>query len=278
MAAMSDREFDLVKKTLEKALALDLNGYKPAQMRRRLDTFIDRNGRLTPPVFCKRLAQDAEMLDALRDWITINVTEFFRDATQWTRFATTILPLIRENKSRPKIWSAGCSNGSEPYSIAMLLAEAGVAHPRILATDFDRRILDAARKAGPYAASGVRAMPTALRDTFMRADDRGDFWVIDTIKARVDFREMNLLRDRFDHGFDLIACRNVIIYFEDRVKDALLRHFTEALAPNGILFIGSTESILNAQAIGLERVGGDFYRRTAAAAQQDRTARGDRAA
>ena len=256
---MDERDYQMLSRKIAELLDLDLDCYKPAQMKRRLSTFVNRSGAENTAAFVSRIQRDAELLDALRTMLTINVTEFFRDGAQWRTLRESVLPDLLKHTPSPKIWSAGCSHGGEPYSVAMLLAEAGGGpNSSIVATDIDRQVLKNARDGGPYGPSDVASVPAEIRAAYFREDEAG-FWVTPEIRRRVRFRELNLLRDAFPQAVDLILCRNVIIYFTEEVKDDLIRRFHRSLKPAGVLFIGATESILNAGDIGYARVTSHFY-------------------
>jgi SAM-dependent methyltransferase len=133
---------------------------------------------------------------------------------------------------------------------------------RILATDLDRSVLERARAGGPYAAGEVASVPPVLLHRYftLRADG---YYVVEGLRRQVDFRQHNLLSDSFGSSFDLIVCRNVVIYFTNEAKDRLYRRFCQALRPGGVLFVGGTEIIPKASDIGFETAGISFYRRTA---------------
>ena len=130
----------------------------------------------------------------------------------------------------------------------------------ILGTDFDHEALAKARAGGPYAAEEMAGVPkTALREHFV-TDDSG-YTANAALWKRLKFRELNLLEDRFGRGYDLVVCRNVMIYFNAEVKSALIARFVESLKPDGVLFIGATEALLGGDLAGLDRMGGNFYRK-----------------
>ena len=197
------------------------------------------------------------------DWLTINVTEFYRDRAQWERLRREILPQLLKESPRPRIWSAGCSNGAEPYSVAMLLDEAGSkTHPRILSTDSDERMLAMVDAGGPYTERWVRDLPEDLRDRYMIQDEEKRRWSMQPdLQRRLPTRTLDLLKDPFGARYDLIICRNVVIYFEDYARDALYERFLQALRPGGLFFIGSSETIPNTPGDSFERLGGHWYRR-----------------
>ncbi len=263
---MDDREFAFLKRKIAAILNVDLDGYKAQQMRRRLEAHVQRYGGGDVVRFCRQLESDAEARQALRAMLTINVTEFFRDPLQFERLRRAILPQLLKESSRLNVWSAGCSYGAEPYSVAILLHELGaLGRSRILATDLDRDALEQARAGGPYTAAQVRNVrPAWLRTYFV--PEGGGYRVVDALR-RLEIRELDLLSAPFERGFDLILCRNVMIYFASEVKTRLFQRFCEALRPGGVLFVGGTEALLGTDLLGFERLGGNFYRKAATAGQ-----------
>lgn len=264
---MDDREFALLKKTIVAVLRIDIDAYKSQQMRRRLEAHVGRYGGGDVAAFCRRLQTDPASRETLRAMLTINVTEFFRDPAHFDRLATDVLPMLLRERGRLNIWSAGCSYGAEPYSVAILLHELGAAgRARILATDLDRDALARARAGGPYSPAEVRNVrPGWLRRYFVR--DGEGYRVVDTLR-RLEIRELDLLAGPFERGFDLILCRNVMIYFSAEVKSQLFRRFSESLRPGGVLFVGGTEALLGDDLAPFERLGGNFYRRAGPAASE----------
>lgn len=284
---MDEEEYTYLKNRIHHLLDIDLSGYKDHQMRRRLDSYIARAQEPGVVAYCKMLERDREQCLKLRDFLTINVSEFFRDAEQYEVLRTRVLPELLKKNPKLNIWSAGCSNGSEPYSIAILLEEASPYQKhKILATDIDVGILAKARAGGPYIASDVRNVGKGLLAKHFKCEE-GSYWVTDRVKKKVEFRMHNLLKDPFEKGFDLLICRNVVIYFTDDAKKMLYRGFYESLKEGGYLFIGGTETMLGTSDLPLERVCASFHRRIPAAeaaqpragrAVSSRTERGDRVA
>ncbi len=259
--SMNDEQFARLKERLQQVLGLDLEAYKEAQMRRRLTTFISRVSD-DFDTFIAELGKDEAQLKELRDMITINVTEFFRGESQWVQLRNTVLPeLVEQGGGRVNIWSAGCSTGQEPYSIAMYLAESGALEKSsITATDFDREVLAKARIGGPYSEEEMKGVPRAeLKKHFEETPD--GFVATAELKRNLKFRELNLLGDQFGRAYDLVVCRNVMIYFKQDVKSDLVQRFMETLKPGGVLFIGATEALLGADLDNFDRLGGNFYRR-----------------
>jgi chemotaxis protein methyltransferase CheR len=205
----------------------------------------------------------AGMIDAL----TTNHTSFFREPAHFDFLRESILPELKK-RNRLSIWSAACSTGEEPYSLAFcVLAELGMeALPRlqILATDISTRVLAAGRK-GVYTAERFRDLPAEQLRRFLLRNARCGkerYLVREEIRAVVDFRRLNLM-EPFSHGqvFPLILCRNVMIYFDRPTQQNLVRRLTECLEPGGYLFIGHAES-LNGLDVPLTYVMPAIYRKS----------------
>ena len=259
---MNETEYAFLKQKIRELLDIDIDAYKSDQMRRRLETFVGRREGTNPIRFCKSLEQDRDTLNELKDMLTINVSEFFRDRPQFQHLEQVILPELLQERSHLNIWAAGCSHGGEPYSVAMILDQLSSAHDqRILATDLDADILARAKAGGPYHANEVKNVPSRLLQKYFTAGERG-YTLAEELRRQVLFRKHNLLSDPFQIGFDLVLCRNVMIYFSDEAKRRLFSRFRESLKPAGVLFIGGTEALLPGDSHGFEQVAQNFYRRT----------------
>ena len=152
---MDDQEYDLISQQILKLTGIDLAHYKVQQMRRRLTGLSSANA---PSVaeYCQLIKKDPDALSKLRDFLTINVSEFFRDAEQFEILRTEVFPELLKNRPRLNVWSAGCSHGGEPYSVAMMLEElAPGQNHRVLATDLDDAVIAKARNGGPYTSADV---------------------------------------------------------------------------------------------------------------------------
>ncbi len=195
--------------------------------------------------------------------MTINVSEFCRDPGKWNQLATDILRPLLASGRRLRIWSAGCSIGAEPYTLAMLTRELDPAGRHdILATDLDRTILARAQRGDGYLPADVRNLsPQRLARFFVKNGDR--YAVVPELRKLVRFQQHNLISDAFERDFDLILCRNVVIYFTEDVKDGLYERFYSSLRAGGVLFVGGTEVIHKARALGFESAAPSFYRRVA---------------
>ncbi len=208
--------------------------------------------------------------DELINAITTNVTAFFREEHHFDLLADTVLPAQMATAAhaadrRLRVWSAGCSSGEEPWSIAMVVREVvpDSWDARILATDIDTQIL-ARAQAGVYAEEQIEPVSPARRTRFLHRGTRanaGRVRVGDELRGLVTFKELNLFERWPMHGrFDVVFCRNVIIYFDGANKAALLRHFHDVLAPGGVLFLGHSESLIQG-VTGFTAIGRTAYRR-----------------
>jgi chemotaxis protein methyltransferase CheR len=258
--------YSQVKEIVKSLLGIDLNHYKDEQMKRRLDSWLVRSGSANWREYKERLQQDAKELARFRDYLTINVTEFFRDKERWQALRTNILPtLLAEvqhsghNSNGLRIWSAGCSMGAEPYTLALILNEmAPFLNHKILATDLDRSILTKARNGGPYTSEEIQGIEPEKRSSISQTSEP-PYYIKENHKRWIEFREHNLLADSYEIGFDLIVCRNVVIYFTAATKLDLYQKFSNALRRNGILFLGATEIIPRPQDVGFRSHGISFY-------------------
>ncbi len=257
----SDADFSAFKRKVKMAHGLDLDAYKRPQMERRLKANMERCGARSFQHYFALMETNQELLEHFLDRVTINVSELFRNPEQFEVLRTRVLPELLDSRSDLNVWSAGCSYGAEPYSLAVLLAELpdGSGHS-ILATDIDEKMLARARE-GLFTEQDARNVSTArLSRHFERTTD-GRYKAAEHLKKMISFRSHNLLMERFRPGFDLILCRNVVIYFTDEAKSALYRRFFESLRPGGYLFVGSTERIAYYNEIGFENTIPLFYRR-----------------
>lgn len=247
---------------------LDLGAYKRNQMERRVRGMAAQAGAQDLTEFWALLRRDAQALRTFLDKVTINVSEFLRNPEKFEEFRAVIFPELFQARRPLLIWSAGCSYGAEPYSIALLLRELtpGVKH-RIWASDVDDGVLARARQ-GAFTAADLKHVPDALKARYFTAGPSDMYTVTPALRQGVEFARHDLLRDPFPTRVDVIFCRNVVIYFNDVAKERLFRGFFEALRPGGYLLVGSTERIASAAAIGFQAVRQFWYRRPLDAGQK----------
>ena len=254
-------DYEAFKKAVYDLTKIDLNAYKEKQMKRRIDTLIAKNKIVGYDNYVAALKSDHNMFDEFVNYLTINVSEFYRNTDQWKLLDQEFIPdLIKRYGSSLKIWSAACSTGDEPYSLVMALSKhMQMNQIRIYATDLDKQVL-AKAKTGLYVEKSIAGVPDDLKKKFFTKVGPS-YQISEEVKSRVDFKEHNLLKDAYPTDCHMIVCRNVLIYFTEEAKDDIFRKFYKSLKPGGYLFIGSTEQIINYKEIGFVRKNSFFYQR-----------------
>lgn len=287
--------------SIKELTSIDLSHYKGQQMHRRLESYRSRHGLPTFKALGESVRDDPDSLRALLDYLTINVSEFFRNPEQWVTLREKVLPAIKAGAwgraetvgglgssansgassaarfvrnvdpvaagsamgVRPpmRAWSAGSSGGQEAYTLAMVLCEEGMPDAAIVGTDIDEPSL---RKAadGLYRREEVTNIPQAFLDKYFK-EENGGYRTGARLRRMVRFERGNLLADQYPQGLDLILCRNVLIYFTEKVKEQVISKFARSLRQGGVLFTGSTEAIFTPELYGLTQIQPFFYRRTA---------------
>jgi chemotaxis protein methyltransferase CheR len=265
---LTAHEFDQFRQLAYDKFGLDLKGGKEQLVSARLSKKMRELKVRSYKEYYRHVLDDTtgEALAAMIDVLTTNHTSFFREAAHFDFLRKTVLPEIK-NRATVHIWSAACSSGEEPYTLAFsILDELGIGFlPRlqILATDISNRIL-ARAQAGVYLAERFREVSAAqLRQYLLRGAQGGkeSYLIKKEIRAAVTFQRLNLM-ERFSHGFKFpaIFCRNVMIYFDRQTQQDLVCRLVECLEPGGYLFIGHAES-LNAIEVPLKYVRPAVYRK-----------------
>ena len=251
--------YEKFKKDILQLAGIDLNSYKEKQMRRRINTLITKNNVKTYNDYVALIKKDKEKFDQFINFLTINVSEFYRNPDQWKILEGQVFPeLIKKFGKNLKIWSAACSTGDEPYSLVMALSrQVPLANIKIIATDIDNQVLDTARM-GLYNEKSIASVPDDLKKKYFTKVG-SSYQISDEIKKRVEFKKHALLKDPYPSGCNLIVCRNVVIYFTEEAKDVIYQKFHKALQPGGVLFIGSTEQIMNYRELGFDRHTSFFF-------------------
>lgn len=252
-------DYEKFKADVYKLTDINLSLYKERQMKRRIESLIARKGHKDFESFYNAMKKDNELLRTFISYLTINVSEFYRNPAQWELFEKQMIPYLEKNFGRRiNIWSAACSTGDEPYTIAMILSKHyPLSQIKIMATDIDEDVL-AFAKEGVYSAKSVAGLPKDLLSKHFKQDG-GNYVINDDIKKCIDFKKHNLLKDRYPVNMHMIVCRNVVIYFTDEAKDEVYTKFHNTLVKDGILFIGNTEQIVHAKEIGFGSLDSFFY-------------------
>ncbi len=273
-AELAPAAFERVARLAAREAGLAIAPTKRAMVQSRLFKRVRALGLATFEAYLDLVEGDAgaderrQMISAL----TTNVSHFFRERHHFDTLRDKLLPGLLKRAAeggRVRIWSAGCSSGQEPYSIAMEILRrdprAAERDIRILASDIDARILEVARAAS-YDATQMQGVDAADRKAFF-TESAGRFTVLPHLQRMIAFRELNLLGQWPMKGrFDAIFCRNVVIYFDDATQRQLWPRFEAALAPGGTIFVGHSERIPELPGSALRSSGVTTYTSTAAPA------------
>ncbi len=245
---------------IRRLCGIDLSQYKRGQMERRIRTFAERRGVTRLQDYVAVLADSEPELEQFLDRVTINVSQLWRNPEQWELLHRKVLPEFAANE-RLKAWSAGSSYGAEAYTLAAVCAEAlpGV-RTEIVGTDIDRRMVERARL-GVFSTGDARDVPARQRSRWFTEHD-GMLHADPQLRARCRFEAGDLLTMRpAQQVYDLVLCRNTVIYFTPDVKDALHARLAAAVVPGGYFMVGSTERISDPAELGLEIAHPFVYRR-----------------
>lgn len=252
--------FDDFHKWVYRELGINLASYKPTQLNRRIDSLMSRIGVKSLEEYTKLIKTNYEERQRFLDFITINVTEFFRNPELFNELEGLLKEKVNKEKRPLKIWSAACSIGCEPYTLAMILKELNPSYKhKILATDIDSTILEKA-KAGVYTNVEMKNVKKNIMDKYFTKQET-KYLISPEIKSIVTFKKHDLILDRYESDFDLIVCRNVVIYFKNEVKAEIFKNFSKALRPGGLLFVGATESIYNYKEYDFSKASTFIYRK-----------------
>jgi len=276
--ALSDRDFERLSDFIESSLGVKMPPTKKTLLESRLQKRLRALSMNSFTEYCDYVFSPQGMQDELVhmiDLVTTHKTDFFREAEQFTFLLNNALPDLVNNYSygirNPlTIWSAGCSTGEEPYTIAMVLSEfVGRAQIRgfdflIIATDVSQRVLEVAKR-GIYEDEKIEPIPIELRKRYLlKSKDRarGLVRIVPELRNKVRFRVLNFMDADFcfREPLDIIFCRNVVIYFEKETQERLFIRFYDCLKEGGYLFIGHSET-MSGMNLPYKRVSNSIYRK-----------------
>jgi len=254
-------EYERFKAAIQGLTGIDLNAYK-YQIHRRVHMLMQRWGLTSYEEYFRTIRDNETKQRDFLDYITINVSEFFRNPQRWWELRDNVIPhliSLRKNK-RLKLWSAGSATGEEPYSLAILATDLNL-DSKVLATDIDQGAIAKARE-GIYNVRQIENIPPEWKQRYFREINTEKVQISPIVRQRVDFQRGNLIEDPFDHqSFDIILCRNVVIYFSPQMKSTLYKKFFNALKPGGYLMVGATEQIFEYRSLGFKSTGPFLYAR-----------------
>ncbi len=255
---MTQAEFDRFSDLIIEQCGIKMPQSKKIMLEARLQKRLRSLGIATFGEYYRYVREQGGELVHMLDAVTTNKTDFFREPAHFEFLTRTILPefLAEQEQSRERqrpfrIWSAGCSSGEEPYTLAMVLSDFAEQHPpfafSVLATDLSTKVLDRAQTA-IYDEERVATVPPAMKQRYLlrsKDRDKGLVRIAPALRAAVQFQRLNLMEENlaFSDLFDAIFCRNVIIYFDRRTQERLLARLCRVLRTAGPLFLGHSESI-----------------------------------
>jgi chemotaxis protein methyltransferase CheR len=267
--ALEDSDFRKISSLVRATTGIVIDDRKRAFIHGRLGRRLRALGLQNFSEYCRVLEgpNGAAERDVLVNAITTNHTGFFREPHHFEYLEKIVLPAILANRTqashRVRIWSAGCSTGEEPYTLAMIVADAKLPPAwdvKILATDLDTNVV-AHAKAGLYDAERAKSIPGRFRQRFATPQPDGRTAMNDVLRSLITFKPLNLLEEWPMTGpFDMIFCRNVVIYFDKPTQRSLFNRYAEILKPDGWLTIGHSESLQNLTD-RFQLVGRTVYRR-----------------
>ncbi len=260
--AISNDEFGKLRDLIHQRFGINLTEQKRSLLVGRLQKLMRKLNLSTFSDYYSYLKEDKTegALGELVDLISTNHTYFNREKDHFDYFSQTALPAVieklkRENRKDLRIWCAGCSTGEEPYTLLMLMMEyLGSEYASwdagILATDISDRALTIAKR-GAYATDRVMQLPEPLRRKYFTAAGPDEMQVVDKIKREATFRRFNLMNTTFPFKkpFQMIFCRNVMIYFDQETREALVNRYHQVTEPEGYLFIGHSETLGRTQSL-----------------------------
>jgi chemotaxis protein methyltransferase CheR len=249
-----DDAFAALSRQITRTSGFALEAYKDKCIRRRIAVRMRACGVHTYDDYRALLERSPNEYERLRDALTINVTRFYRNAETWNLLRRDVLPRIFDSRrAEVKVWSAGCASGEEPYTLALLVADQldragrgdGLARLTIDATDIDRASLDRAR-AACYRTEGLTELPDDLAGPYFETAGT-ERRLVDRVRRRVHVHHLDLSREApLRTDYDLILCRNVVIYFDRSMQERLFQTFVDALVPGGYLVLGKVETLFGA--------------------------------
>ena len=261
---LNDADYELFRKIIYDESGITFSDTNRAILDSRIKGILREKNIATPKDYYALITKNKEEMKEMLDSVTTNLTRFFRNQPHFDAFEKYVIPNVVEMKKSKgidrtiRIWSAGCSTGEEPYSLAMTLDELLPPNSyEIIASDLDKAVLKKAEQ-GIYRLQNFDVIPNNYKKWFTYLGDER-YAISDTIKSRVTFKQLDLLKDGYPRDVDLILCRNVLIYLIEEAKDEIYVKFSRSLVKKGILFVGSSEQIVNCKQFGLEAIKTYFY-------------------
>ncbi len=271
------RDFERLAAFIQSVAGIKMPPSKHAMVEGRIRRRVSATGAQGFAAYCDRVFAEGEQGDEivnLIDAVTTNKTDFFRENQHFHTLTEQVLPSLDTARRPLKIWSAACSTGAEPYTLAMVLSDYMLSQrsrsqtmpaPAILATDLCTTVLHTARL-GIYPESMIDPVPQEMRKRYVlrgKASRAGMVRIAPALRAMVRFGQLNLMMQSYpvDADFDIIFCRNVLIYFDRQTQHAVLRRLCDRLLQGGVLAVGHSEAVHNFE-LPLAPIGHTIFRKT----------------
>src|SRR5690554_1107359 len=247
-----------------KVINLDLTGYKIKRVQRRTDSLMRRHNINSYDECLGLMITDPNFKETYINHFTINTSEFFRNPKNYDYLRKKILPVLFHSQEQVNFWSAPCSNGSEPYTLAIILNEEDYSNTKykILASDLDSSILSIAHK-GIFGENSLQSVdPDLLQKYFTLVSTEPERYQLSPeVMKKVSFEKKDLIKEPFRDNWDMIFCRNFFIYLTTEIKELLIKKFISSLKSGGYFFVGNTEFIFTPEKYGLKKIHSSFYRK-----------------
>ena len=246
---LNDADYEMFRKIIYDESGITFSATNRSILDSRIKELLRKKNIATPGEYYAIITKNTEEMKEMLDSVTTNLARFVRNQPQVDAFVKYVIPSVAELKKARgpdrtiKIWSAGCSTGEEPYTIAMLMKE--ICPPgfnfQIIASDISLKSLMTAKQ-GFYPDNRIEGIPANyLQKYFTKVD--GGYQVKDDLKSKIRFDYTNLKNDSGERNCDVVFCRNVLIYFDEPAQLTVINHFWNSMAPQSYLFIGHSESL-----------------------------------
>lgn len=245
---ISDKDFLELERYL-KLFDINVNALKKSHFLRRIKTRMIRVGIRTVTEYIAYTKKTQEEQENLRQAFSINVTHFFRNADTWEELRKRVFPILAKNNSRVRIWSAGCADGAEPYTLAMIANSFGLTpgQVKIIASDYNPESIEIAKK-GIYPLEYAREMPAHFKKYLTENSESRTYEVDPHLKPYIEYKLHNLINDNLrvigENTYNMVICRNVLIYFTKEQQELIYEKFYNALKKDGFFIVGRSEIIL----------------------------------
>ena len=245
---ISDKDYLDLEKYL-KLFDINVSALKKSHFLRRIKTRMIRVGIKTVTEYIIYAKKTQEEQENLKQAFSINVTHFFRNADTWEELRKKVFPILTQNNARVKIWSAGCADGAEPHTLAMIAHSLGLTpgQVRIVASDYNPESIEMSKR-GVYPKEYAREMPSQFKKYLTENETSNTYEIDPQLKSYIEYKQHNLINDDLqvigENSYNMVLCRNVLIYFTKEQQELIYEKFYRALKKDGFFIVGRSEIIL----------------------------------